>query len=154
MLDGGIIQRLLEEKWKTFARVTQTKKIYNHTMNTIFQNQFLKRLLILVVHLLFLSLAVYLRPDDPDESLLLWAEDVTVIARYANQNNRRLWRTIYFQIRVWMWHHFGCAELPYFATRWRDPKSGSYGFFETTSMRSDVQTFFSKCDFSRIRHLN
>lgn len=22
MLDGGIIQRLLEEKWKTFARVT------------------------------------------------------------------------------------------------------------------------------------
>ena len=90
MLDGGIIQRLLEEKWKTFARVTQTKKIYKHTMNTIFQNQFLKRLLILVVHLLFLSLAVYLRPDDPDESLLLWAEDVTVIARYANQNNRRL----------------------------------------------------------------
>lgn len=45
MLDGGIIQRLLEEKWKTFA-----------------QNQFLKRLLILFVHLLFLSLSVYLRP--------------------------------------------------------------------------------------------
>lgn len=44
MLDGGIIQRLLEEKWKTFA-----------------QNQFLKRLLILFVHLLFLSLSVYLR---------------------------------------------------------------------------------------------
>lgn len=45
MLDGGIIQRLLEEKWKTFA-----------------QNQFLKRLLILFVHLFFLSISVYLRP--------------------------------------------------------------------------------------------
>ncbi|XP_064555396.1 uncharacterized protein iav [Drosophila montana] len=45
MLDGGIIQRLLEEKWKTFA-----------------QNQFLKRLLILSTHLLCLSVSVYLRP--------------------------------------------------------------------------------------------
>ncbi|XP_022818390.1 uncharacterized protein LOC111350906 [Spodoptera litura] len=44
MLDGGIIQRLLEEKWKTFAR-----------------NKFLKRLLILMLHLLLLSLSVYLR---------------------------------------------------------------------------------------------
>lgn len=54
MLDGGIIQRLLEEKWKTFA-----------------QNQFLKRLLILVIHLVFLSISVYMRParvaDDDDE---------------------------------------------------------------------------------------
>ncbi|KAJ8967525.1 hypothetical protein NQ314_002840 [Rhamnusium bicolor] len=66
MLDGGIIQRLLEEKWKTFAR-----------------NQFLKRLLILVVHLIFMSLAVYLRPDDPDEPLLLWTDDPTIIARYC-----------------------------------------------------------------------
>uniref|UniRef100_A0A6P7GQ50 Transient receptor potential cation channel subfamily V member 6 n=1 Tax=Diabrotica virgifera virgifera TaxID=50390 RepID=A0A6P7GQ50_DIAVI len=66
MLDGGIIQRLLEEKWKTFAR-----------------NQFLKRLLILVVHLIFLSLAVYLRPDDPDVPLLAWSDDPTTIARYV-----------------------------------------------------------------------
>lgn len=55
MLDGGIIQRLLEEKWKTFA-----------------QNQFLKRLLILSTHLLCLSVSVYLRPahdgDDDDEA--------------------------------------------------------------------------------------
>lgn len=51
MLDGGIIQRLLEEKWKTFA-----------------QNQFLKRLLILSTHLLCLSVSVYLRPaHDGDE---------------------------------------------------------------------------------------
>lgn len=27
MLDGGIIQRLLEEKWKTFARVSEANKI-------------------------------------------------------------------------------------------------------------------------------
>ncbi|XP_072382933.1 uncharacterized protein iav [Diabrotica undecimpunctata] len=66
MLDGGIIQRLLEEKWKTFAR-----------------NQFLKRLLILVVHLIFLSLAAYLRPDDPDVPLLEWSDDPTTIARYV-----------------------------------------------------------------------
>ncbi|XP_045762559.1 uncharacterized protein LOC123865527 [Maniola jurtina] len=44
MLDGGIIQRLLEEKWKTFART-----------------KFLKRLLILMLHLLLLSVSVYLR---------------------------------------------------------------------------------------------
>ncbi|CAG9124850.1 unnamed protein product [Plutella xylostella] len=44
MLDGGIIQRLLEEKWKTFAR-----------------NKFLKRLMILMLHLFLLSISVYLR---------------------------------------------------------------------------------------------
>ncbi|KAI8035177.1 uncharacterized protein LOC128260864 [Drosophila gunungcola] len=51
MLDGGIIQRLLEEKWKTFA-----------------QNQFLKRLLILSTHLLCLSVSVYLRPAHDGEA--------------------------------------------------------------------------------------
>nr|XP_022918564.1 transient receptor potential cation channel subfamily V member 6 [Onthophagus taurus] len=65
MLDGGIIQRLLEEKWKTFAR-----------------NQFLKRLLILMIHLLFLSSAIYLRPDDPDINLLSPPVDPTDYARY------------------------------------------------------------------------
>lgn len=45
MLDGGIIERLLEEKWKTFA-----------------QHQFLKRLLILFIHLFFMSISVYTRP--------------------------------------------------------------------------------------------
>uniref|UniRef100_A0A1I8MW96 Ion transport domain-containing protein n=1 Tax=Musca domestica TaxID=7370 RepID=A0A1I8MW96_MUSDO len=67
MLDGGIIQRLLEEKWKTFA-----------------QNQFLKRLLILVVHLLCLSTSVYLRPahdGDDDE------EDETAQANAGLQTN-------------------------------------------------------------------
>ncbi|KPJ00835.1 Transient receptor potential cation channel subfamily V member 6 [Papilio xuthus] len=44
MLDGGIIQRLLEEKWKTFAR-----------------QKFLKRLMIFMLHLLLLSVSVYLR---------------------------------------------------------------------------------------------
>lgn len=46
MLDGGIIERLLEEKWKTFA-----------------QHQFLKRLLILFIHLFFMSISVYTRPS-------------------------------------------------------------------------------------------
>ncbi|XP_044754337.1 uncharacterized protein LOC123313493 [Coccinella septempunctata] len=66
MLDGGIIQRLLEEKWKTFAR-----------------NQFLKRLLILILHLVLLSLAVYLRPEDPDEPLLVWSDEPQIISRYV-----------------------------------------------------------------------
>ncbi|KAL1514086.1 hypothetical protein ABEB36_003405 [Hypothenemus hampei] len=64
MLDGGIIQRLLEEKWKAFAR-----------------NQFLKRLIILIVHLAFMSLAIYMRPDDPDEPLLEWSDEPSVIIR-------------------------------------------------------------------------
>lgn len=51
MLDGGIIQKLLEEKWETFA-----------------QRQFNKRLLILFVHLFFLSCSVSLRSSrDPNE---------------------------------------------------------------------------------------
>lgn len=35
------------------------------------------------MHLLFLSLAVYLRPDDPDEPLLGLTDDPSTIARYA-----------------------------------------------------------------------
>ncbi|XP_044575344.1 uncharacterized protein LOC123259139 isoform X2 [Cotesia glomerata] len=64
MLDGGIIQRLLEEKWKTFARL-----------------QFLKRLIILVFHLTSLSLAVYLRPGEIDADLMGWPEEWTEIGR-------------------------------------------------------------------------
>ncbi|XP_026301798.1 transient receptor potential cation channel subfamily V member 5 isoform X5 [Apis mellifera] len=64
MLDGGIIQRLLEEKWKTFARL-----------------QFLKRLIILAFHLTSLSLAVYLRPSNTDAQLLKWPEEITEVAR-------------------------------------------------------------------------
>lgn len=70
MLDGGIIQRLLEEKWKTFAR-----------------GQFLKRLLILFTHLFFLSISIYLRParpgneedDDPGKP-----NEVTTVATPVN----------------------------------------------------------------------
>ncbi|CRK89237.1 CLUMA_CG002996, isoform A [Clunio marinus] len=51
MLDGGIIERLLEEKWKTFA-----------------QHQFLKRLLILFIHLFFMSISVYTRPSRTKQS--------------------------------------------------------------------------------------
>ncbi|XP_031780916.1 uncharacterized protein LOC100118680 [Nasonia vitripennis] len=64
MLDGGIIQRLLEEKWKTFARL-----------------QFLKRLVILVFHLVSLSLAVYFRPADTDAELAQWPEEITDVVR-------------------------------------------------------------------------
>lgn len=67
MLDGGIIQRLLEEKWKTFA-----------------QRQFMKRLLILFLHLFSMSMAIYLRPTDRDEPLL-GIYDWQAIARYCSE---------------------------------------------------------------------
>ncbi|CAB0045322.1 unnamed protein product [Trichogramma brassicae] len=66
MLDGGIIQRLLEEKWKTFARL-----------------QFLKRLVILVFHLASLSVAVYFRPPGEDAELTAWPEEITEVIRCA-----------------------------------------------------------------------
>jgi hypothetical protein len=63
MLDGGIIQRLLEEKWKTFA-----------------QRQFLKRITIAFIHLLSMSFAVYFRTNDRTGSLLKYS-DVTSLLR-------------------------------------------------------------------------
>ncbi|XP_015371179.1 PREDICTED: transient receptor potential cation channel subfamily V member 6 [Diuraphis noxia] len=66
MLDGGIIQKLLEEKWKTFAR-----------------KQFMKRLVILSIHLIMLSISIYLRPVDQDKPLLGEAEDWQDVARYC-----------------------------------------------------------------------
>ncbi|XP_078048657.1 transient receptor potential cation channel subfamily V iav [Augochlora pura] len=68
MLDGGIIQRLLEEKWKTFARL-----------------QFLKRLIILVFHLVSLSLAVYLRPNNMTAIVLKWPEEITEAVRTISE---------------------------------------------------------------------
>ncbi|EEB19644.1 conserved hypothetical protein [Pediculus humanus corporis] len=65
MLDGGIIQRLLEEKWKTFAR-----------------NQFLKRLVIFFLHIFCLSGSVYLRPDDRNKPLL-GGTSVQDVVRYC-----------------------------------------------------------------------
>lgn len=68
MLDGGIIQRLLEEKWKTFARVCNYKDwchfdllSVKNLILSLLQTKFLKRLLILMLHLLLLSVSVYLR---------------------------------------------------------------------------------------------
>ena len=52
MLEGGIIAKLLDEKWSTYA-----------------QGMFMKRLLVLILHLLTLSMAVYQRPTI-DNSLL------------------------------------------------------------------------------------
>jgi len=43
--------------------------------------QFLKRLIILVFHLMSLSVAVYFRPADMDAALLQWPEEITDIFR-------------------------------------------------------------------------
>ncbi|XP_022235044.1 transient receptor potential cation channel subfamily V member 6-like, partial [Limulus polyphemus] len=64
MLDGGVIQRLLEEKWKTFAR-----------------KEFIKRLGITFLHLIVLSIAVFLRP--PPEKELIGELDARSICRYV-----------------------------------------------------------------------
>jgi hypothetical protein len=48
MLEGGIIAKLLDEKWSTYA-----------------QGFFMKRLMILILHLITLSCAVYLRYSIP-----------------------------------------------------------------------------------------
>ncbi|KAJ7369574.1 hypothetical protein OS493_037915 [Desmophyllum pertusum] len=70
MLNSGIIYRLLEEKWKSFAR-----------------GKFYRRLLFAVFYLLGFSLAIYLRPrhldlmriDTNDAKLRLVAEGFTVL---------------------------------------------------------------------------
>lgn len=70
MLNSGIIYRLLEEKWKAFAR-----------------GKFYRRLLFAVLYLVGFSLAIYLRPRhlDPkrietrDDKLRLVAEGFTVL---------------------------------------------------------------------------
>ena len=62
MLDGGIIQRLLEEKWKTFA-----------------QRQFIKRISIAAAHILVISMAVYLRPGNPSRNIGQYEEAKDVV---------------------------------------------------------------------------
>ena len=52
MLEGGIVAKLMEEKWNTFAKMA-----------------FAKRLLLLCVQLFCISCAIYTRPPI-DESLL------------------------------------------------------------------------------------
>ena len=46
MLEGGIIAKLLQEKWETFAKMT-----------------FFKKMIYLIIHLICISGAVYTRPD-------------------------------------------------------------------------------------------
>ncbi|XP_078596506.1 transient receptor potential cation channel subfamily V member 5-like isoform X1 [Branchiostoma floridae x Branchiostoma japonicum] len=65
MLQGGVIGQLLEEKWKVFGRRT-----------------FGLQLLWLVLHLVFLSTAVYLRPDSLE---LMAGTTASDIARYITE---------------------------------------------------------------------
>lgn len=77
MLNSGIIYRLLEEKWKSFARVSpcllieKEGKIVTQNINCsitsnsfIFQGKFYRRFLFAILYLLFFSLAIYYRPRD------------------------------------------------------------------------------------------
>lgn len=79
MLNSGIMYRLLQEKWKAFARVSplsiisieKEDKIVTQNINcsitsnsSIFQGKFYRRLLFAILYLLFFSLAIYYRPRD------------------------------------------------------------------------------------------
>lgn len=59
MLNSGIIYRLLEEKWKAFAR-----------------GKFYRRLLFAILYLLFFSLSIYFRPRNLDFLRIETSEDV------------------------------------------------------------------------------
>ena len=61
MLEGGIVAKLMEEKWNTFAKMA-----------------FVKRLLLLCVQLFCISCSIYTRPPI-DESLLTGIAPGTVI---------------------------------------------------------------------------
>ena len=53
MLEGGIIAKLLEEKWTTFASMF-----------------FIKRLVITIIHLICIRIAIYFRPDKVSDHFL------------------------------------------------------------------------------------
>ena len=65
MLEGGIIAKLLEEKWKTFAQVPisifflLTFNLYGLTEPH--QGIFFKRMFVTLLHLLAMSVAIYSR---------------------------------------------------------------------------------------------
>lgn len=67
-----------------FLRYRCGSKIINNNIyikNYLRQLQFLKRLVILIFHLVSLSLAVYLRPGYANSRLMAWPEDPTDVAR-------------------------------------------------------------------------
>ena len=63
MLEGGIIAKLLDEKWSTFAKVSIQVTIARKSYLLSFQGFFIKRLAILILHLITVSMAVYQRPN-------------------------------------------------------------------------------------------
>ena len=63
MLEGGIIAKLLDEKWSTFAKVSIQVTIAHKAYLSSFQGFFIKRLAILILHLITVSMAVYQRPN-------------------------------------------------------------------------------------------
>ncbi|XP_039252712.2 transient receptor potential cation channel subfamily V member 5-like [Styela clava] len=64
MLEAGVVTSLLNKKWKVFAK-----------------NKFLRLFVFHLIHVIFLSCSVYLRPDNVND--LLGATDERSIARYV-----------------------------------------------------------------------
>ena len=67
MLEGGIIAKLLEEKWKTFAQVRINVILFSIPLSFFFvfilslQGIFFKRMFVTLLHLLAMSVAIYSR---------------------------------------------------------------------------------------------
>ena len=70
MLEGGIIAKLLEEKWKTFAQVRINVILFSINLRKVefffvfilsLQGIFFKRMFVTLLHLLAMSVAIYSR---------------------------------------------------------------------------------------------
>lgn len=70
MLDNMVIERLLNDKWSSFARVSPPSLPFRRTLSCFLQVNFVRQLILLCIHLFFLSTAVFLRnPQDEQISV-------------------------------------------------------------------------------------
>ena len=85
MLEGGIIAKLLEEKWKTFAQVPisilflLTLTLYG--LSQPHQGIFFKRMFVTLLHLLAMSVAIYSRCQNRRRVLFLTIDQLQASLR-------------------------------------------------------------------------
>jgi hypothetical protein len=93
MLKGGVIQKLLEEKWKTFGHVGNCRSFIrniftNDCVHLFSKRLFLRRIFRTLFHLLILSIAIYLRPSK-NELLICESEAKKVVSFSICMNGLR-----------------------------------------------------------------
>jgi hypothetical protein len=67
MLDNMVVERLLNDKWSTFARVNNHR--YYQFSIFIFKVNFVRQLILLCLHLISLTTAIWLRNPKPNQRL-------------------------------------------------------------------------------------